>query len=105
MIINSTEKVNDNEKYFSLSQNFPNPFNPATKIKYSIPSNVNHQPSNITLKVYDILGNEVATLVNEEKPAGSYEVEWDGSNLSSGIYFYVLNIGDQRLSKKMCLIK
>ncbi len=98
-----------NKKYepsnFSLSQNFPNPFNPATKIKYSIPSNVNHQPSTITLKVYDILGNEVATLVNEEQSAGEYEVELDGGKLASGIYFYVLNIGNQRLSRKMCLIK
>jgi len=57
------------------------------------------------LKVYDILGNEVATLVNEEKPAGEYVVEFDGSKLSSGIYFYTLNFGNQRISRKMCLIK
>jgi len=64
----------------------------------------------VSLKVYDVLGNEVTTLVNKEQPAGEYEVEFsakggDGYSLSSGIYFYVLNIGDQRLSKKMCLIK
>ncbi|RJP71005.1 MAG: T9SS C-terminal target domain-containing protein [Ignavibacteriales bacterium] len=96
---------------FSLAQNFPNPFNPTTKIKYTIPIGTRHSAAggsslqNVQLKVYDILGNEVATLVNEEKPAGEYEVELDGSKLSSGIYFYVLNFGNQRLSKKMCLIK
>ncbi len=90
---------------FRLYQNYPNPLNPETKIKYSIPSNIKLQPSNITLKVYDILGNEVATLVNEEKTAGEYEVEMDGSRLTSGIYFYQLKVGNFIETKKMCLIK
>jgi len=92
---------------FSLSQNYPNPFNPITKIKYTIPVETLRATSlqNVTLKVYDILGNEVATLVNEEKPAGEYEVEFTGNNISNGIYFYDLRIGENRLSKKMCLIK
>ncbi|MCK7516473.1 MAG: T9SS type A sorting domain-containing protein [Ignavibacteriales bacterium] len=70
---------------FSLEQNYPNPFNPSTKIKYSVT-----QSSNVVLKIYDVLGNEVATLVNEEKPAGSYEVEFNPSSLTSGVYFYKL---------------
>lgn len=85
---------------FDLSQNYPNPFNPSTKIRFVIPKS-----SFVTLKVYDVLGREVATLVNEEKPLGEHEVEYNGSELSSGIYFYILNAGGNRLSKKMCLIK
>ena len=95
--------VNDPDntiKEFSLSQNYPNPFNPSTKIKFAIPKS-----SFVNLKVYDVLGREVAILVNEEKYPGSYEAEFNGINLSSGIYFSVLNIGDKRLSKKMCLLK
>ncbi len=68
---------------FNLEQNYPNPFNPVTTIKYQIP-----EISFVTLKVYDVLGNEIATLVSEEKPAGSYEINFNSSNLSSGIYFY-----------------
>jgi hypothetical protein len=79
--------------YF-LYQNYPNPFNPNTKIKYSIPSNVNRETLNVILKVYDILGNEVAALVNEEKRAGEYEVTLDASSFTSGVYFYRLQAGD-----------
>src|SRR5690606_35085199 len=71
------------EKSFSLSQNYPNPFNPITTIKYSVGSR-----QLATIKVYDVLGREVATLVNEEKQPGVYEVEFDGSKLTSGTYFY-----------------
>jgi len=85
---------------FYLSQNFPNPFNPSTKIKWQSPV-TGHQ----TLIVYDVLGNEVATLVNEEKPAGYYEVEFDASRLSSGIYFYKLTAGSFTATMKMILIK
>lgn len=94
---------------FVLFQNFPNPFNPSTWIKYSIPSNVKRETSNVILKVYDVLGNEVATLVNEYKPSGSYEVEFNTSsgirNLVSGIYFYQLRVDDQIQIKKMILLK
>ena len=85
---------------FKLIQNYPNPFNPATTIKYQI-----SKLSFITLKVYDVLGNEVATLVNEEKPAGKYEVEFNGSELTSGIYFYQMKTGSFIETKKMVLIK
>jgi len=85
---------------FNLNQNFPNPFNPTTKIKYQIP-----EISFVTLKVYDVLGNEVAILVNDEKPIGGYEVEFDGTGLTSGIYFYKLQAGSFVETKKMVLMK
>ena len=85
---------------FSLSQNYPNPFNPTTTITYKIP-----QPEFVSLKVYDILGREVATLVNEEKPAGSYELQFEGRGLTSGIYFYQLKTGIFVETKKMVLLK
>ena len=97
---------------YSLEQNYPNPFNPTTKIKFTIPdvalSGV--EGSLVSLKVYDVLGNEVATLVNEYKPAGSYEVEFNGhsdggQNLSSGIYFYTLQSGSFFQTRKMILMK
>ena len=90
---------------FSLEQNYPNPFNPSTKIKYTVPSNVKREMSNVVLKIYDVLGNEVATLVNEEKSAGNYEVDFDASRFSSGIYFYMLRTGTNIATKKMILIK
>jgi hypothetical protein len=90
---------------FSLEQNYPNPFNPITKIKYTIPSVGTSLMKFVQLKVYDVLGNEVATLVNEEKPAGSYEVEFDASGLSSGIYFYKLQAGSFIDTRKMLLLK
>jgi hypothetical protein len=85
---------------FTLSQNFPNPFNPTTSIKYQIP-----ELSFVKLKVYDVLGNKVVALVNEEKPAGSYEVEFDASKLVSGIYFYKLQAGNFVEIKKMVLLR
>jgi len=88
------------QKTFSLQQNYPNPFNPSTTIKYSIP-----KQSYVTLKVYDILGREVAALVNEKKPAGVYEINWNASKLSSGVYFYQLKAGEFIQTKKMILIK
>jgi len=103
----TTEEIptNLNEKSsliedFLLEQNYPNPFNPSTTIKYQIP-----EKSFVTIKVYDVLGNELTTLVNEEKPSGSYEVEFDGTNLTSGIYFYQLRAGKYVETKKMVLLK
>ena len=85
---------------FSLQQNFPNPFNPATTIKYSIPKN-----SYITLKIYDVLGGEVKTLIKEEKSAGTYELNWNAANLPSGVYFYQLKADEYTAVKKMILLK
>ncbi|MGD8778503.1 MAG: T9SS type A sorting domain-containing protein [Ignavibacteria bacterium] len=80
---------------FNLSQNYPNPFNPMTTIDFSIAVSSNSNVDNlslVTLKVYDLLGREVAVLVNEKKSAGNYKVQFDGTNLSSGIYFYRLTV-------------
>lgn len=104
-VMNQTTDVQDNNilpSEFYLEQNYPNPFNPSTKIKYVIPNGVRNL---VTLKVYDVLGKEVSTLVNEEKPAGVYEVEFNAEKLSSGIYFYKLNAGSFSETKKMILIK
>ena len=92
---------------FSLEQNYPNPFNPSTSILYTVPSVTlsEVEGSRVSLKVYDVLGNEVSTLVNEEKPAGSYEVKFDAAGLSSGIYFYKLQAGSLVETKKMILMK
>jgi len=92
---------------FRLYQNYPNPFNPVTIIKYSIPVvETGYAPSiRTSLKVYDILGKEVTTLVNEEKPAGNYQVSFNGSNFSSGVYFYQLKAGRFEATKKLVLIK
>ena len=78
---------------FVLEQNYPNPFNPNTTIKYSIPNVISTEGRNlfVNLKVYDVLGNDVATLVDGEKPAGNYEVEFGANKLSSGIYYYQLS--------------
>lgn len=105
---------------FALSQNYPNPFNPSTVIQYSLP--IRHagiprhggnavEAEHVTLKVYDILGNEVATLVNKYQPAGNYEIEFNTANragkqsLSSGVYIYTLNVGGLMKSKKMVLLR
>lgn len=92
---------------YSLEQNYPNPFNPSTTIKYTIPSVISTEGRklNVQLRVYDILGTEVATLVNEDKPAGSYEVNFNASEFSSGVYFYKLQTGEFSSTKKMILIK
>ena len=83
-----------------LYQNYPNPFNPSTTISYKLVSN-----DYVSLKVYDILGNEVANLVNKYRSAGSYKVEFNANNLSSGVYFYRLNAGEITQIKRMILIK
>ena len=94
------EDENTNISTFYLSQNYPNPFNPDTKINYSAPN-----ISFVTIKVYDVLGNEIATLINEEKKSGNYQVEFNGSNLSSGVYFYRMQAGNFSNTKKLILIK
>ena len=94
------EKVMHFLDKFILGQNYPNPFNPSTTIKYSIP-----KQSYVTLKVYDILGREVQTLFNEEKPAGNYQVEFDAAELPSGVYFYRIKAGSFSQVRKMLLIK
>jgi len=85
---------------FVLGQNYPNPFNPSTKIQYSIPND-----GNVSLKVYDILGKEVATLVNEYQQAGTFDVVFDGANLASGVYYYQLTSGELSDTKKLMLTK
>jgi len=87
-------------KEYILNQNYSNPFNPTTMIKYEIP-----ELSFVTIKVYDVLGNEITTVVNEEKPIGNYEVEFDATGLTSGIYFYQLQAGSFVETKKMVLMK
>jgi hypothetical protein len=112
LIINEAEDENNglNPDQFGLSQNYPNPFNPITNFEYRISNS-----EFVSLKVYDVLGNEIATLVNEEKPAGEYKVQFDISNLSggisakggyaSGVYFYQLKAGNYIETKKMVLLK
>ncbi|NOS84890.1 MAG: T9SS type A sorting domain-containing protein [Ignavibacteria bacterium] len=85
---------------YSLSQNYPNPFNPQTKIKFAVP-----KASFTKLVIYDLLGREVTTLVDEELKPGTYEADWDGSNFSSGVYFYKIISGDYVETKKMVLMK
>ena len=110
----SVEESNPVLTDYKLHQNYPNPFNPSTKIKYTIP-NVTLSPdknginsvegSRVQLRVYDVLGNEIATLVNQEKLAGTYEVEFSASKFASGVYFYQLKAGNYFETKKMILIK
>jgi len=106
LAVDYNENIIDN---YRLSQNYPNPFNPVTTITYQIP-----QTGFVSLKVYDLLGREIATLVNEEKPAGSYEVQFNSHSgegrsaiggLTSGIYFYQLKAGDYTETKKMILLR
>ena len=94
------ERIDEMPIEFILSQNYPNPFNPTTSIQYSINSR-----QFVKLIVYDLLGREIETLVNEEKPAGTYELNWNAANLPSGVYFYQLRAGSFVETKKMILIK
>jgi len=113
--LNAITDVSEEKNYsledFTLSQNYPNPFNPSTKIRYNIPSVILSSSKDdkvgVTLKVYDVLGNEVATLVNENQPTGIYEIEFNSSkyNLRSGIYFYKLVAGSFDQTRKMILLK
>lgn len=85
---------------YKLEQNYPNPFNPKTVINYSIP-----RQENVSIKVYDVKGNEVATLINQRQNAGNYNIEWDGEGFASGVYYYKLTAGDFVETKKMMLVK
>lgn len=95
-------------KNYELYQNYPNPFNPITKIQYSIPLKAKNQKpkvNNITLKIYDVLGKEVAIILDQKQMPGIYEVEFDASEFPSGIYFYRIKVGDYIATKKMILLK
>ncbi len=98
--LSADDEVNSIPNVFALEQNYPNPFNPSTSIKYQLADY-----GQVTLKVYDVLGNELMTLVNEQKAAGSYEVEFNASTLTSGVYFYQLTSGSLVQTKKMVLLK
>ena len=101
-LITSIEKDHNQQlpRYIEFSQNYPNPFNPSTMISYTIPND-----GRVILKVYDVLGREVRTLVDEVKSAGTYNVNFNGNNLSSGIYFYYLQTNEKVITKKMLLVK
>jgi hypothetical protein len=85
---------------YGLAQNYPNPFNPTTTIRYAIP-----RPGHVILKVYNLAGQEVATLVSEKKPAGAHEVGWNAGDLPSGVYVYRLQAGEFNEAKKVLLVK
>ncbi|MGA7719698.1 MAG: T9SS type A sorting domain-containing protein [Ignavibacteriaceae bacterium] len=99
-VITAVSKTTELPQQFKLQQNYPNPFNPSTVISYTIPKS-----GNVTLKVYNILGQEVATLVNGYKTAQTYSVEFDGTKLSSGVYIYEIRYNNQSLTQKMMLMK
>lgn len=94
------ENFSSQKKNFALLQNYPNPFNPATSISFQIPTG-----ENVLLKVYDALGNDVQTLIQEYRPAGSYNINFSGSSLPSGMYYYRLSTGSFSQTKKMILLK
>ncbi len=99
-LVGVSHNNNQIPKEFNLSQNYPNPFNPTTNISFSVP-----KAGNVKVSVYDVLGNEVATVVNEYKQAGSYNVNYNASALSSGVYFYKMVSGSFTETKKMTLVK
>lgn len=100
VVSDNNDQQNSLPKDFSLTQNFPNPFNPFTTISYALPVN-----SEVLLTVYDALGNELSVLVNEEKSAGQHSVEFNASNLASGLYFYRIQAGNFNQTRKMILLK
>ncbi len=105
-VVTSVEQINNEiPNSFKLEQNYPNPFNPSTTIKYSIPRSTEYYSVNqVTLKVFNILGQEVTELVNEVKSAGNYQVQFDASSLTSGIYLYKIQVGKFSSTKKMILL-
>ncbi len=106
--VETVQNLNENiPTNFSLEQNYPNPFNPTTNIKYSIPSasNLLNGEALVQLKIYDIMGRQITTLVNKQQQPGNYEVTFNGNNFASGIYFYTIRIGSFINTKKMLLLK
>ncbi|MEE9431281.1 MAG: M1 family aminopeptidase [Melioribacteraceae bacterium] len=104
----SVDSENNLPIEFSLSQNYPNPFNPTTVIQYKLPRNEKRETKNemhVQLKIYDVLGNEVSTLVHNKQQPGNYEVKFDASNLSSGVYYYQLKAGQFSETRKMILLR
>ena len=99
-VFTSVEQIDQLPNGFALSQNYPNPFNPSTKINFSIP-----QRDYVSLKVYNVLGQQVAELINKNMETGTYSVDFNASNLPSGVYVYTLSAGSTKLSNKMMLIK
>jgi len=100
MVTGVVERITEVPSEFKLAQNYPNPFNPSTTIKFHMP-----KQSRVTLKIFDLLGREVASLVNENEQAGIHTVEWDASRLASGVYFYTITAGSCRETKRMILMK
>jgi hypothetical protein len=106
IFVTTVKKIDDLEKDFTLSQNYPNPFNPSTTIKFTIPFvETTRRVVSTKLVVYDILGREIKVLLNKKLSPGSYEVEFDGSNLPSGVYLYRLMANNCKVTKKMILIR
>jgi len=101
------QKISIKKYDYSLSESYPNPFNPTTKIKFTIPSDIKSEKSNVKLIVFDLVGRKIATLVNESKSSGEYEVEFnaDKYGLSSGVYFYQLNSGNYTATKKFVYLR
>ncbi len=97
---NSVTEQSVAPRQYELSQNYPNPFNPSTTIRYALPHSIR-----VSLKVYNTLGQEVATLVNETKPAGVYTVQFDAGGLASGVYYFRLQAGDFVHTKKMLVVR
>lgn len=100
LLTGTKSKTDDIPNNFALMQNYPNPFNPSTAISYQLPAN-----SVVTLRVYDVLGKEIRTLVNERQNAGTYTIRFDGSGLPSGVYFYRLQAGNYSATKKLLFMK
>jgi hypothetical protein len=100
-----TIELSEIVKEYKLEQNYPNPFNPSTTICYSIPTNVKSEMTDVKLVIYDILGKEVVTLVNKKQKTGNYEVKFNASNLSSGVYFYRIQSGNFVQTRKLMLLK
>ena len=97
---NAIQQISPAPKDFKLSQNYPNPFNPATKIEFSLP-----KPAFVTLKIYNLLGEEVTTLIAEKRETGIHKFSWDASGLASGVYLYRLEAGEFIQSKKLILMR